>query len=451
MLSAVDEQTETHTSPGEERLRTPPTPGVVRVFSRGAAQTVVTRWDGQELTVGRAAQCSLAVEDVELSRQHVRMRWDGSAWTLVDLQSRNGTYVDGRRLEGEVRVAQPTVVRAGATVFLVEPDVSRFLTGTVVVNDRVTGPAMHKVLGAIGRAAQAGATLLIVGETGTGKEHAARTFHAAGRPRGPLETVNCAAIPESLAESILFGARKGAYSGAQELPGHFAAADKGVLFLDEIGTLNPDIQAKVLRAIEHKTIQPLGAATPRKVDVLICGATNEDLAAAIDRGEFRRDLYARLAQEVVVLPPLHERREEIPHLIRLAVPSETLPGLRISAGFVEACLLRAWPTNVRGLLAAVGRAARHAVAEGADEIVAADLPPELAVGSLPPAVPFTTNPPSATPNPPERVQVPTSEELKLEAFRVAYLKHQGNADAAAKELGIGRSTAYRWLERIRAR
>ncbi len=447
----------TETSPADERVPPPPMPGVVRVFSGGVPESVSTRWIGHDLVIGRAVDCTLSTKDTELSRQHARLRWTGLGWKVVDLGSRNGTFVDGVRIDAEVEVSRPAVVRTGGTVFLVEPDLGRLLGGPVIVNDRVTGPGMHRALQEVGRAAHAGATLLIVGETGTGKEHAARSFHAASsHARGPFEAVNCAAIPPTLAEAMLFGAKKGAFSGAQEMPGHFAAADRGVLFLDEVGTLDLDIQAKLLRAIEHKVVQPLGASAPRRIDVLICCATNDDLLAAIDKGSFRRDLYVRLAQDVVTLPPLRDRREEIPYLLRLAVPPETLPGLRLTAGFVEACLLRPWPGNVRELLGAVGRAARRAIGANSGDILAGDLPADAGVAAVPvsgrPTLPERA--PSAPPVSSERTAVapvPSPEDLKLAAFREAYLRHQGNVDAAAREVGIGRSTAYRWLERIKVR
>jgi DNA-binding NtrC family response regulator len=261
---------------------------------------------------------------------------------------------------------------------------------------------------------------------------------------------------KSIAEGLLFGAKKGAYSGADaEQTGYFVAADRGVLFLDEIGTLDLELQAKVLRAIEYKVVHPLGATSPKRVDVGICCATNVDLEAAVEAGAFRRDLYARITQEVVHLPALRDRREEIPHLVHLALRQAEHPEVRPTSEFIEACLLQAWPTNVRGLFAAVTRAARRVVAARGRDLFAADLPgstrstssaPEASrASSLPPPEPPSIVP---TPHPTREEALPSPDDIKLERLKRAYLEHGGDVEAAARSIGMSRTTAYRWLKKL---
>ena len=180
------------------------------------------------------------------------------------------------------------------------------------------------------------------------------------RVRGELVTLNCAAIPKELAESMLFGAERGAHSGAHAATrGHLREAHGGVLFLDEVAELALEVQAKLLRALETKTVIPLGATAPRPADVAVVSATNADVRAAAGAGRFRHDLIPRLAQREVHLPPLRARPEEIPFLIQLerARQAGAPPA---SARFVEACLLRRWALNVRELFIAVDRAAAAA-------------------------------------------------------------------------------------------
>ena len=177
---------------------------------------------------------------------------------------------------------------------------------------------LRETLEAVGRLKGSEATVLIVGESGTGKELVARAIHH-GSPRasGPFIPVNCPTIPSELAESMLFGHVRGAFTGAdRDRPGSFVLADGGTLFLDEIGDMTPDIQAKLLRVLEDGLVLPVGASREDRVDVRVVAATNSDLQAAISEGTFRQDLYYRLARFPIVVPPLRERREDIPLLAR---------------------------------------------------------------------------------------------------------------------------------------
>jgi Response regulator containing CheY-like receiver, AAA-type ATPase, and DNA-binding domains len=199
------------------------------------------------------------------------------------------------------------------------------------------------------------ANVLITGESGTGKELAARAIHYdSSRASGPLVIINCAAIPDTLLESELFGHVKGAYTGAAtSQPGRFVQADSGTIFLDEIGDMSLPLQAKILRCIQEKVVEPVGAGKPRKVDVRIIAATNQDLPAAIAEGRFRQDLYYRLNVYPIVMPPLRERQEDIPLLARhfaerfgsemSGIPVVFLPEA------LDAMQAHSWPGNIREL------------------------------------------------------------------------------------------------------
>ncbi len=181
-----------------------------------------------------------------------------------------------------------------------------------------SSPALRKVLDAVQRAAPTNATVLLLGESGVGKELVARTIHRNSPRAGQrFVQVNCAAIPEELIESELFGHEKGSFTGATEKQiGKFEQADRGTIFLDEVGDMSPKTQAKVLRVLQEQEVERLGSARTIKVDVRVIAATNKDLEEAIERGEFREDLFFRLNVIPIVVPPLRERREDIPLLVQ---------------------------------------------------------------------------------------------------------------------------------------
>ena len=217
---------------------------------------------------------------------------------------------------------------------------------------RGMAPRHTRRLGALGNMLvrgfhASGATVLLLADSGCGKEVAARALHALGRPDGPFVAVNCSAIPEGLAESQFFGQVAGAFTGATARPGWFRAAHGGTLFLDEIGDLPAPIQPKLLRVLEERAVIPVGATAPIPVDVRVVAATHRDLVADLARVHLRGDLYARLAQLVIRLRPLRERREDVLALLAhaLGAPPAITPRL------AEALLRYAWPFNVRELRA----------------------------------------------------------------------------------------------------
>lgn len=405
-----------------------PVPAAVVVQSRGRPACRVLRLDGP-LELGRDTPALAA--DERLSRRHLRVERRQGRFTVRDLGSRNGTWVDGHRIDDVVTVGDGAVVRGGRTVILLLEDARALeARGVEVDGASVAGPALAQAIDAVGRAALRGTTLLLRGESGTGKERAARAFHALGPAApGPFVPVNCATLPEGVAERLLFGAKKGAYSGAVEGEGLVESAHKGVLFLDEVGELDPDVQAKLLRVLETREVLPLGANRPAKVDVRFVFATHRDLRADVAAGRFRGDLFYRIEQPSVILPPLRTRPEEVPyHVAAVAGP------LPVHAAFVEACLGRPWPGNVRELRHHVAAAVEAARADAADELLAEHLDEEAgrAVGEA---------------------RDVGGADPDLATLEAALDKSGGNVSAAARTLGVHRTQLRRWMERhgLRAR
>ena len=223
-------------------------------------------------------------------------------------------------------------------------------------------PPSSQVVATLRRAAESDATVLLGGESGTGKELFAQALHAfSARAEGPFVAINCAAIPETLLESELFGHEKGSFTGAVALkPGRFEIAHHGTLFLDEIGDLPFPLQAKILRAIEERTFERVGGTIPLNIDVRIVAATNKDLRAAVAAREFREDLYFRLSVFPILIPPLRERSEDIPILARYFIDrfckDLKKPGLGLSPQADEVLRHYSWPGNVRELQNSIERA-----------------------------------------------------------------------------------------------
>jgi DNA-binding NtrC family response regulator len=299
-------------------------------------------------------------------------------------------------------------------------------------------PAFLAVLEKARRVAAYDISVLIQGETGTGKELLARLIHEnSGRAGGPFVTLNCAAIGAALAESELFGHLKGAFTGADHnRPGRFRTAEGGTLFLDEIGDLPPEIQPKLLRALEAKTILPVGADAEVKVNARILTATNQDLSKLIEAGRFRRDLHERLAQLVLILPPLRERQTDIPLLIRRFLRDWNAANgeeKRISQEAMRYLLDYPWPGNVRELANSV-----TAMCGACTPRLRKPIPPDL----LPPAIQEYFQRPGSTP--PLTLTLPESGvNLKALLFQIekhfygqALRREKGSKEKAAALLGL---------------
>lgn len=318
---------------------------------------------------------------------------------------------------------------------------------------------MKRVLNLIERVAPHNSTVLITGESGTGKELIARAVHAASPRRDkPFVAVNCAAIPGELLEAELFGRERGAYTGADKpYAGRIAAADGGTLFLDEIGDLPLNLQAKLLRTLETRSVTPLGSDRERRVDLRVVAATHRDIAAYVADGRFREDLYYRLAQFPIHIPPLRERRGDIARLVEFFLGELRNEGIAVggvSPGALDVLVAYDWPGNVRQLKNVLYRAA--VLAAGATinrEHLALEIlqsvPVERLTAVANEALGETTAATAAL--------IPlwkTADEVwpwsRIEAavIRAALDACAGNVSEAAKRLGLGRTTLYRKLEAL---
>ncbi len=432
-MSHVHETVEEQ-SPGMPALGEP-VPGVVAIFSCGQPLYIPIPIAEGPIELGRMTTEGAFLDDERISRRHVRVEAARERFRVTDLGSRNGTYVDGERVEGSVTLEGPRVLRMGRSLLLFVTDVRPFERIQVTVRkDVVIGPRLAQAWARITRAAQLGTSLLITGASGTGKELAARHFHASSsRPEGPFVAVNCAAIPAGVAERLLFGARKGAFSGATDAEGYAQAAHGGTLFLDEVGELESGVQAKLLRLLESGEVMPLGAARPQRVELRVVAAALKDLRTEAAAGRFREDLYYRLGQPEVRLPPLRERLEELPWLVQAEL-ARMGPEIKAHALFIEACVMRTWPGNVRELAHEVRQAAQNALASGRTLIEVADLEPSAGapLGHESQTSPET---PAAGPKP--------SDEQILEVLK----REAGNVSRAARALGMHRNQLRRWLAR----
>lgn len=328
--------------------------------------------------------------------------------------------LDHAALQDEIRVLRHTVA-------------STFNSGNIIGQSA----PMRRLLEMIAAIAQSAATVLITGESGTGKEVAAKLIHAnSRRSKGPYVAVNCAALSEPLLESELFGHEKGAFTGAEkQREGRFLAANKGTIFLDEIGELPLSMQAKLLRVIQERELQRVGGDQTVKVDVRILAATNKNLKQEVDAGRFRQDLYYRLNVVSLQLPPLRERTDDIPllamHFLRKFAERNAKPVKGFTPAAMDRLLKYSWPGNVRELENAVERAVVLLVGEYISE---RELPPGLVEDK-------------AQENPRQTVfGSMTLEEIERMAVLETLEQVGGNKSEAARRLGINRKTLMAKLE-----
>ncbi len=399
---------------------------------------------GERTVIGTHETAELVLTDPTVSRFHVEIALSGGQAIVRDLGSRNGTRVDG----------VPVLVAPLATSAMLSLGNSqvRFELDTSVMHlptwdsDRFgvmvgTSLAMRRMFATLARAARSDATVLIHGETGTGKEAVAESLHAEGaRSAGPFVVVDCGAIPTNLLESELFGHERGAFTGAVEARrGAFVEADGGTLFLDEIGELTSELQPKLLRALERREVKPVGAASYRRVDVRIVAATHRDLRAEVNARTFRSDLFYRLAVLDVRVPPLRERREDLPILIEhflsaLAVVEPDAIALLRSEPFLAGLRHHAWPGNVRELRNYLERCiALHEQAP-----------------LVPPAVTDAGGPIDLS-RPLREVRDAAARQAEHRYLVEVLRRHDGNVTAAARAAGVDRIHFYRILARHRLR
>jgi len=296
---------------------------------------------------------------------------------------------------------------------------------------------MQRVFEVLPAVSASPSTVLLLGETGTGKELVARTIHSLSpRRKGPFVAVNCGALPDTLLESELFGYKAGAFTGAnKDKPGRFALAGGGTLFLDEIGEISPALQVRLLRVLQERTYEPLGATRSESADVRVIVATNKDLAGQVRLGVFREDLYYRVNVVRIELPPLRRRKEDIPLLLDQFIERfDRLQGRTVSGVSPEALsLLMAhdWPGNIRELENAVERAF---ILCGDGPIGIAHLPGELTARGA--AADGGGGMRSA------------HDILDAQAIRTALERNDDNRQAAARELGIHKTTLFRRMKKL---
>jgi transcriptional regulator with GAF, ATPase, and Fis domain len=332
----------------------------------GAAQLTTHILAGDEIAIGRAPECAVVINDAALSRRHALLRL-GPPMTIQDLGSTNGTRVARNLLKGgepvPLAVGESFHIGAYSLVVLRTRRGNSELSPSQSANMlRVTDPTEEHASGLVRDLAKSGVNVLILGETGVGKEVLSETLHQLSGRSGPLVRINCAALSSSLLESELFGHEKGAFTGALAAkPGLLEAARGGTAFLDEIGELPASVQAKLLRAIEAKEVLRLGAVRPVSIEVRFLAATNRDLPAEVAHGHFRSDLYFRLDGVTLHIPPLRERRGMIlPLALQFLQAAHVRLGGRgkpkISPELLPRIEAHTWPGNVRELKAAMERA-----------------------------------------------------------------------------------------------
>jgi DNA-binding NtrC family response regulator len=408
----------------------------------GAGPTLIVP-GGREVRIGREPDPSvdIVLPDARVSRDHAALVGGvGDDYvTILDRNSSNGVYLNGRRVDrAEVRPGDMLrlgdavlVLALGAPTVDTAPDL-----GLVGVS-----PLVNALRGAVRRIAPSNLPTLIVGPTGTGKELVARAVHRESGRRGPFIAVNCAALPQALFESVLFGHRKGSFSGATaDQDGAFVQAHEGTLFLDEIGEMSLEAQPKLLRALETLEITPVGAARSTAVDVRLVAATNVIVDAALREGKLRGDLYARLAGIVVRTPPLAQRREDIVLLFRSFL-APSFAALPMTADFVESLVGYPWPHNVRELRRLAERLqVLYPDASGWERKMLDEDMREPAHSAPPVPTRSAGTPLPEGPAEPDKGP-PSREEL------IALLAScDGNVSLAAARVGRNRKQVYRWME-----
>jgi transcriptional regulator with PAS, ATPase and Fis domain len=429
---------------GPSQLRVP---SVDLVVLEGPARGARAHLPATGAKVGSAPTCTLVLADPTVSRVHLEIRALGSALRLRDAGSTNGTYIGGVRIH-EADIPVGTVVRLGGSAFRVD---AREDNTFVAISERTelgelvgSSLEMRALYAVLERVAPTDTTVLVQGETGTGKDVAARSIHAlSSRSAGPFVPIDCGAIPEHLFESELFGHLRGAFTGAvSNRKGVFEEAAGGTLFLDEIGEMPLSLQPKLLRALETRTVRRVGASTAVPVDVRVVAATNRSLAKCVNDGTFREDLYYRLAVVEVAIPPLRDREGDVAILANRFFERLTGQKAPLDPAFVAQLAARSWPGNVRELRNFIERAVAMGQARPSTGASVAPPPPTSA----------PVLPPGAESIVPLSLPLKEAREAWTREFERIYVeamlrKTGGNVTRAAEAAGVSR----RFLQRLCAR
>jgi transcriptional regulator with GAF, ATPase, and Fis domain len=414
------------------------------VVTRGPQAGSELILDGDVIRVGKAAGNDLVLDDDKVSRTHFELVRNARGFLLRDLDSTNGTFLDGAEVR-EAYVRPGALVAAGGVELRVTPFEERF---ELRPSDRQrlgelvgASPQMRTMFSLIERIAPTDATVLIGGETGTGKDVIARTLHALSRRADkPMVVVDCGAVAGSLIESELFGHEKGAFTGAVTArAGAFEAASGGTVFLDEIGELALDLQPKLLRVLEAREVRRVGNTKTTPVDLRVIAATRQDLRAEVAKGKFREDLYFRLAVVPITAPPLRHRRGDVAalaeHFVQQLGGAAAAP---LSPSAIAALEAYAWPGNIRELRNVVERSLALGVDAG--QLVA---PIDDAVRTTLGHDAFGFEPGRSF----RETKEAWNELLERRYLRWLYDRAEGNVSKAARDADMDRKYLHKLLRR----
>jgi DNA-binding NtrC family response regulator len=401
------------------------------LLARGPARRFERSFDGSERVL------TIRIPDPRASSRHATLERNGATFALRDLDSRNGTRLNGSPVTALTALDDGDLVQLGHTILLYREAISFPLEEPADADSTshkastplaTILPSLARKASSLERVGRSATPVLILGETGAGKEVLARAIHRISERKGEFVAVNCGALPAPLVEGQLFGHVRGAFSGAVgSAPGLIRSADAGTLLLDEIGDLPQPAQAALLRALQEQEVVALGDVRPVKVDFRLVAATNRPLDDLVTNGEFRRDLFARLTGFTFLLPPLRDRREDI-GLLLATFAAERKLRLTPAAG---CCLLAYdWPLNVRELRKAIDVSATIAGGEAIDVV---HLPPEIVAHTQ-----------SASP----RDRAPTPADPLRERLLASLARHEGNVSGVAREFGKARMQIQRWIRRF---
>lgn len=406
----------------------------------GASEGLRRSFDNERVRIGAGPGNDLVLGDATVSSSHFEIAVSERGFVLRDLGSTNGTQIAGVRVV-EAFLDDACEIAAGDVKLHFSPSQER-VESPLSERDNLSGavgksPAIREIFARIERVARTDATVLLTGETGCGKEvMACAVFEASQRAEGPFVVVDCGAIAPTLIESELFGHEKGAFTGAvARRIGAFERASGGTVFLDEIGELDTSLQPKLLRALERREVQRVGGTVTVPVDVRIIAATNRDLRAMVARGDFREDLYYRLAVVTIDIPPLRERGEDIEQLVDKFLDDLGKSRADLPAGALARFMEHSWPGNVRELKNAVERS--------------------VVLGELGPTDGQSLHRNESSPRTVEvNLSTPfkAQKSLLIENFERSYTRalldaHRGNVSAASRQAGIDRMSLHKLINK----
>lgn len=414
--------------------------------------------DRDVVTVGKMSDCDLVLSDPSVSRRHLSIRRvSADTWQLVDLGSTNGVFLAGARVTD-------APIEAGAVLVCGKVEIAFIPERQDVVvppwPHEHFGPlfgrsaAMRQMFGMMSRIAGTDATVLIQGETGTGKGLAARAVQQASlRAKGPYVVVDCGAVQRQLVESELFGHEKGAFTGAYDRRvGAFELANSGTVFIDELGELGLELQPKLLRVLDAREVRRVGGEGPTPVDIRVIASSRRDLGREVERGAFREDLYFRLSVVTLEIPPLRERPEDIPllaeHFLEEVAKGRGVKAPRLDGKTIDRLTSHDWPGNVRELKNVVERAVLLSAVRPGSGLQIDRLP--KASGDRPPPAP--KKPVPAAPSFDPTLTFTESKEQWVDARERAYVswlldRHEGNVSAAARSARMDRKYLHKLIKK----